>query len=139
VNRAELQQMTKERLKDAKALLDAERWEFAYYVAGYAVECALKSSLLARMVHTAWVFQEKWKAQDCLTHDVGDLVNLAGLTKELNSMLAANPAFVAYWGIVSQWTVTSRYQAKTETEARNLYDAITHDPDGVLKWIQKFW
>lgn len=69
MNRAELQAMAEERIKDAQALLDSKRWEFAYYAAGYAVECALKSCLLARMVHTAWVFEERWDAKSCLTHD----------------------------------------------------------------------
>jgi HEPN domain-containing protein len=55
VNRSELQIMTEERLKDAKALLDGGRWEFAYYVAGYAVECGLKSCILARMIYTGWL------------------------------------------------------------------------------------
>ena len=78
MNQDELRKMAEERILDAKALLDASRWEFGYYVAGYAVECALKSCLLARMVHTAWVFQEKWEAKVCLTHDFAKLVELAG-------------------------------------------------------------
>lgn len=61
VNQEDLQQMTEERIKDAKVLIRGKRWEFAYYTAGYAVECALKSCLLARMVQTGWVFDEKTK------------------------------------------------------------------------------
>src|SRR4051812_19088111 len=135
--------MAEERIKDAKVLLDAGRWEFAYYVAGYAVECALKSCLLARMIHTAWVFEEKWKAQDCLSHDFGELIRLAGLKDELDANLAASAAaggeFVAHWGTVTQWRVTSRYESKTEIQARDLFNAITHDPDGVLRWLQNYW
>jgi len=92
VNRAELQAMAEERIKDAKALLDGGRWEFAYYTAGYAVECALKACLLARMIHTAWVFEEKWEAKDCLTHDFAKLIHLAGMRDELNNKLAASAA-----------------------------------------------
>src|SRR5438094_8433199 len=92
VNQAELQAMAEERIKDAKALLDGGRWEFAYYAAGYAVECALKSCLLARMIHTAWVFQEKWDARECRVHDFGKLIDLAGLRDELNAKLAASAA-----------------------------------------------
>jgi hypothetical protein len=143
VNQAELQKMAGERVKDAKALLDGGRWEFAYYAAGYAVECALKSCLLVRLIHTGWVFEEKWKAQECLTHDFDELVRLAGLTAELNAALAASAAagkeFVANWGVATRWKVTSRYEAKTEAEARELYAAITNDPHGVLKWIQTYW
>jgi hypothetical protein len=131
--------MAEERIKDAKALLDGGRWEFAYYTVGYAVECALKSCLLARMIHTGWVFQDKWKAQDCLTHDFGELVKLADLTAELNAKLAAKPTFVAHWGTAIQWKVTSRYEVKTEAEARALYAAITEDPDGVLLWTRNYW
>ena len=136
---AELQQMAVERIKDAKALLDGSRWEFAYYVAGYAVECALKSCLLARMTHTGWIFQDKAKIEECLTHDFDKLVILAGLKSELTSALAAGTAFAGFWVEVTKWKVISRYTTKTEPEARALYEAITNDPDGVLKWIQKYW
>ena len=91
MNRADLQMMANERVLDAKALLDDGRWEFAYYAAGYAVECALKSALLARMVHTGWVFQEKWDAKACMTHDFERLLDLAGLREELNEKLDAWP------------------------------------------------
>ncbi len=43
MNRAELQRLAKDRLLDAKALFAARRWSGAYYLAGYAVECALKA------------------------------------------------------------------------------------------------
>jgi HEPN domain-containing protein len=135
--------MARERTLDAKALIDGGRWAYAYYVAGYAVECALKSCLLARMIHTGWVFQEKVKVDECLTHDFGKLIRLAGLTDELNANLAASAAaggaFVANWATVNQWGVTTRYESKAEPEAKSLYAAITHDPDGVFRWIQNYW
>ena len=143
MNQAELRQMAAKRIHDANALLNGSRWEFAYYVSGYVVECALKSCLLARIVHTAWVFEDKWKAQDCQTHDFGELVRLAGLTDELNARLstsaAAGDTFVSNWGTVLQWKVTTRYASKSEAEARDLFNAITHKPDGVLRWLRKYW
>ena len=143
MNQAELCQMTEERIRDAKALLDGGRWEFAYYVAGYAVECGLKSCILSRMVRTAWVFQEKWDARKCLTHDFTDLVELADLQRELaaNKRASAPPGrdFVKYWDTVQKWKVSSRYESKSEAEARDLYEAITNDPNGVLLWIRNFW
>jgi hypothetical protein len=143
VNRDELQEMARQRIKDAEALLAGGRWEFAYYTVGYAVECALKSCLLTRMTRTSWVFLEKWDARVCLTHEFGKLIELAGLRDELNNALktstAAGGEFVANWNTTEKWTVTSRYQAKTEAEAKGLYAAITADPHGVFKWIQNFW
>ena len=34
------------RLDDARALINAERWRGAMYMAGYAVECLLKTKLM---------------------------------------------------------------------------------------------
>jgi hypothetical protein len=143
VNQADLRQMAEERIKDARALIRGKRWEFAYYAAGYSIECALKSCLLARMIHTAWVFEEKWDARKCLTHNFNDLIGLAGLDNELIARQAASRAsgdlFDSNWKTVVAWTVTSRYAPRTEAEARDLFAAITHNPDGVLRWLKRYW
>lgn len=143
MNREELQRMAEERLKDAAALIAAGRWEFGYYAAGYAVECGLKSCILARMVYTGWVLEEKWDAKVCLTHELAKLVHLAGLTDQLNADLKASAAaggeFVENWTTAKEWTVTSRYEAKSETDAKKLYAAIADHPHGVLQWIQAHW
>jgi hypothetical protein len=143
VNQADLRQMAEERIKDARALIRGKRWEFAYYAAGYSVECALKSCVLARMIHTAWVFEEKWNAKDCLTHNFKELIRLAGLDNELNARLAVSAAsgdlFDSNWKVVLGWTVMSRYAPRTEADARNLFAAITHNPDRALRWLKKYW
>jgi HEPN domain-containing protein len=141
VNQADLRKMAEERIKDARALIRGKRWEFAYYVAGYSVECALKSCILARMIHTAWVFEEK--PRDYRVHDFAKLVTLAGLDSELATRQATSRAsgdrFDSNWVTVAAWKPTSRYASKTETEARDLFDAITHKPDGVLRWLMNYW
>jgi hypothetical protein len=143
VNRLELQQLAEERLKDIEALLVGQRWAFTYYNAGYAVECALKACFLARMPLTGWVFQEKANIKDCLTHKFEDLIDLAGMREEHNARLKLSSTngdtFRANWGIVTSWSVTARYVPKLEPEARALYEALTHDPDGVIPWIRTYW
>lgn len=52
MHQAEFRALAEARIQDAKALIDGGRADLAYYVAGYAVECALKSCTLARMIHT---------------------------------------------------------------------------------------
>ena len=106
---------------------------------GYAVECALKSCVLAQMIHTGDVFTSKRFAEECFTHDFGTLVRLAGLTPMLNAELAANPAFVGFWTTAALWTETSRYQQKTQAEADALYLAITDNANGVMRWIRNYW
>jgi hypothetical protein len=95
------------------------------------------------MVHTGWVFQEKVKIEECITHDFDKLVKIAGMLDLLNENLKASAAasseFVGNWHMVGQWKVTSRYEEKTEKEARDLYAAITDEPYGVLRWLKNFW
>ena len=51
MNRSELQQLAEIRLRDAKALLvTGENDAGAYYMAGYAVECALKAVIAKKWV-----------------------------------------------------------------------------------------
>lgn len=143
MNEADLQRMAEERIKDAKALIRGKRWEFAYYAAGYSIECALKSCVLARMIHTAWIFEEKWNARECLTHNFKELIRLADLDAEVIARRVASSAsgdlFNSNWNTVLKWDVTSRYAPRTEAEARDLFDAITHNPDGALRWLKKYW
>jgi HEPN domain-containing protein len=106
LNRDDLQKLTEERIKDAQALIRGKRWSFVYYVSGYAVECALKSCLLARMIHTGWIFEDKATIADCLTHEFEKLIRIAGLTDELNAArkasAAGDGAFVKNWTTVIQ-------------------------------------
>ncbi len=136
--------MTEERLRDADALMAGGRWAFAYYVAGYAVECALKACLLKRMVLTGWVFDESAKRVDeCRTHDFATIIKIAGMQDDLFRKLedrgAEAASFRVNWSVVAGWRVTSRYDEKSETEARTLIAAITDEPDGVMTWIRNYW
>ena len=45
VDRKELQELSKIRLKEASALLELGLSDGAYYLAGFAVECALKACI----------------------------------------------------------------------------------------------
>jgi hypothetical protein len=142
LNRAQWQQLAEERLLDAAALLKAHRWSAAYYLSGYALECGLKSSVLHYLEKTGIIFLDRKYLKDlgdCWTHDLVTLVRLAGLIAEQGIAFKANPAFLRYWGDVTNWSETSRYEQKSEAEAKALYEAITHDPDGVLRWIRIHW
>jgi len=76
VNRADLQLLARERIRDAKILLTNRRWAGAYYLAGYAVECALKACIAKLM--KAEEFPDRSFAEKCWTHDIERLVSLAG-------------------------------------------------------------
>jgi hypothetical protein len=57
MNRVDFQNLATERLSDAEALIAGGRFDCAYYVAGYAVECALKACILFQ---ASWMIVEDW-------------------------------------------------------------------------------
>ena len=139
MNRVEAQAYAETWVVDARALLDAARWHAAYYLLGYAVECGLKACVLAHIDNTGIIFQDKKFGEKCFTHDIEALVRLANLEVARGLDVAANPALGVNWKWVMEWTVDIRYQDKTESEARRLYDAVTDDSNGVLPWIRARW
>ncbi len=143
MNRKQWQKVAKERLKDAKALLGRKRWAGAYYLSGYAIECGLKACLLRHLGESDAVFgDEKYlkRLAECWTHDLVKLVNLAGLDADFGAARSANLVLEGYWGVVKDWKETSRYvEVRPEAEAKAMFEAVSHDPDGVFKWIQSRW
>lgn len=101
MTRVEWQQVAEEHRQASQALLQAGLWSTAYYVAGYAVECGLKSCILVRLAASPEViFQDRGNtySKDCWTHDLEQLVKLAGLEAARTADVAANPPLGVNWG-----------------------------------------
>lgn len=138
LNRTELQQLAEVRLVEAGALLGAGLWDGAYYLAGYAVECALKACILAHVERTGVIFEEKKFSEKCWTHDIEALIELAGLKPDLDADALANPALGTNRDVTKRWNESSRYSRKSESAARVLLDAIA-GTNGMLPWIKQRW
>src|SRR5206468_3115807 len=123
VNRAELQRLAKERISDAKVLLAARHRSGAYYLAGYAVECALKARIAKLMKPEE--FPDKTLAEKCWTHILPQLLGLTGLKDDLATAMQADPDLAENWKTVTEWNESSRYARTTKAKAENLYEAIT--------------
>jgi HEPN domain-containing protein len=138
LNRADLQQLAEDRVLDAGALLLAGRWAAAYYLAGYAVECALKAAIARRT--NQYDFPSKALALRAYSHDLPDLLDLAGLKLQLQMDTVPGPnALAMHWQLVKNWNERTRYEQKPEADARDLIRAITDPSDGVLPWIKRHW
>jgi hypothetical protein len=139
LNRPTLQQLSDARVEDAQALLAASRWSGAYYLSGYALECALKSCVLAYIERTGIIFEDRKFAEKCWTHDIETLVTLSGLNAELGVAIGANARFGTNWLTAKDWSESARYRLSTQQEAEDLFAAITDKSDGVLPWIRNHW
>jgi HEPN domain-containing protein len=142
VNRIDLQKLAQARLDDASALLSAGRWSGAYYLAGYALECGLKACLLRYIGDSTAVFGSDGYLKElskCWTHDLVFLVKFAGLEADFTTARGANSTLSVNWGVAKDWEELSRYEAKNESDAKTLYNAIADKPDGVFQWIVSHW
>ena len=137
VNRVDFQNLAAERLSDAEALLAADRFNCAYYIAGYAVECALKACIAHRTKEDDFPPRETRKIW---THDLVDLLDSAGLKAEFSELTGRDPGFESSWGIVKDWSESSRYENdKDRVWAEMMLGAIGDPQNGILQWLKKYW
>lgn len=140
VKRVEWQQLAERWLTDAQVLLDGHCWSAAYYLAGYAVECGLKSCVLARLaVSPEVIFENKRFSENCWTHSVLELVKLADLEIARASDVAGNAHLARNWLVVKDWSEKARYQKVSHHKAKKLFLSITDKHNGVMQWIRARW
>lgn len=139
MNRFEFQGLAELRIKEAKVLLDNTCFEGAYYLAGYAVECALKASIAKKT--RAFDFPPKVKiVTELYKHDLTILIKMAELEFALKDEIKSVPEFATNWAVVKDWSEQARYETKIEPKpAGDLYTAIANDSNGVLSWLKKHW
>ncbi len=129
--------MARIRLKEARVLLKNKCYDGAYYLAGYAVECALKACI-AKLTRRH-DFPDKKTVQESYTHDLTVLVRLAGLKLDLELEMNSDTQFKQNWTIVKDWSEESRYEKHAKLIARDFLQAITNKNHGVMRWIRRFW
>jgi len=119
-------------------LLAAKKYDGAYYLAGYAIECALKSCV-AKQVRK-FDFPNKKLALDSHSHNLDQLLGVSGLKKTHQEEMNINADFKAKWLVVRDWSENARYSTgRSMTQARDLYAAITDRRNGILKWLKTHW
>lgn len=132
---ADFRQVALLRIEEAEILFKAGKWDGAYYVAGYSVECALKACIIKKLMATD-AFPDKKFSDQCYQHNLTLLLRLAGLEDELNRSgpVAAN------WADVKNWTEQSRYEYGRDAKTvQDFLAAITDPVEGVLQWIRSRW
>jgi HEPN domain-containing protein len=135
MNRADFQQLSELRIKEARSLMDAGFPDGAYYLAGYAVECALKACIAKRTRQHDFPPKPNL-VRDIYTHELEKLLTLAELKRELES---APIEIRSRWDFVQNWSEERRYQHVDEREARLLLNAIEDHSGGLLPWIRLHW
>jgi HEPN domain-containing protein len=137
MNRNDLQELARIRIEEAALLLANGKSEGAYYLSGYAIECALKACIARKTQQ--YDFPDKEAVNQSYTHDLSQLIKAAGLEVELDQKRAADGNFETNWAVVKDWSEKDRYRKQTAQKAQDLYSAITDATNGVLQWVMQHW
>ena len=138
MNRQDFKRLAEQRVRDAEVLLAGRRYAAAYYLCGYAVECALKACIAKQTRRSE--FPDRTTVNKRYTHDLNVLVELAELLGILEIRSDNDPVFRFNWQTVEDWSEQDRYEyGVTRQQAADLYDAVTDANHGVLTWLTNFW
>ncbi|MGH9582817.1 MAG: HEPN domain-containing protein [Bryobacteraceae bacterium] len=136
MNRSEFQILAIERLEDAGALLKSGRYACAYYICGYAIECALKACIAQRT--RKGDFSPR-NTQMHYSHDLTRLLELADLSAAHKQEADTDSTFRQNWAIVKDWTEEARYRSIAPGQAGRMLAAVGDPDHGVLRWLRRNW
>jgi len=138
MNKSDLEKLVEIRISEATILLSSGNYPGAYYLAGYALECALKACI-AKQVNQ-YDFPNKQLAIACHSHKLPELIGVAGLKQALSQKEKEDTEFGLNWAVAKDWSELSRYECTIEkTRANDLFNAVTDINSGVLTWLKKYW
>jgi len=138
MNKSDLEKLVDIRVSEAEVLLRYENYQGAYYLAGYALECAIKACI-AKQVRQ-YDFPNKELAQKSHQHKLTDLLGVAGLKQKLGEKERSDLDFQLNWAVAKDWSVESRYECSIESsKANDLFQAVTNENSGILAWLKTFW
>ncbi len=137
MDRRSLQELSRIRLKEAKALQNLGLSDGAYYLAGYAVECALKACIAKGT--RRYEFPDKRKVESSHTHNLRELAKVAGLDDARVEQESRDPYFRKNWEAVQYWSEQSRYRKHLPQSAQELLEAVGDRSHGVITWIRLHW
>src|SRR5262245_58666448 len=98
LSRVELRALAKAKIADAVLLLENKRFSNAYYLAGYAIEFALKACIAKQIVGE--VIPHKAFIEATFKHSPKALIAVAGLSAALKQREQNDSAFGANWALV---------------------------------------
>ncbi|MSP27569.1 MAG: HEPN domain-containing protein [Methylococcales bacterium] len=119
----DLETLALERLLDADALIEAERYDGAIYIAGYAIELVLKARICKTLKWTD--FPENQDYRSFKIHNLDVLLHLSGIENEIKTN------YFADWSLASKWNPENRYKTNAPVSK--------HAAELTLKSIKKLW
>ncbi len=138
MTRKDLQELSRLRLREADALYNARLYDGCVYLAGYAVELALKARICRVLRVNEYPSGDLGKAFK--VHSLEQLKVLAGLSRDID--VRKNKELFDNWSKAVAWNPEQRYDAPGKyngATAKVILDGLTAKPNGVFTWLTKRW
>jgi hypothetical protein len=138
MTRKDLQELSRLRLREADALYKERLYDGCVYLAGYAVELALKARICRVLRVNEYPSGDLGKAFK--VHSLEQLKVLAGLSRDID--VRKNKELFDNWSKAVAWNPEQRYEAPGKYNggtAKVILDGLTSKPNGVFTWLTKRW
>jgi hypothetical protein len=131
-------------LKKPKRFWFKAKYNGCCYLAGYALESALKAAICKRMDNDNFFGELKSETLRAFKiHNLSELTILAGLSTEYKALNISNNILFLNWEYIKndiKWSEQLRYQMSfNQVEAQTMINAINDPQNGILEWIKKYW
>ena len=132
--KSDFEHLAQIRVREARLLLAGHEFDGCYYLAGYAVEAALKACIAKAT--RRFEFPDKDRANRVFTHDLARLLQAAELVVEMRNEAVG---LQEKWALVLKWTVDARYSVgKPHDVAADFLDAAA-GRGGIIPWLKRHW
>lgn len=146
-----IKQLAYERLSEAKILSDHEKYDGAFYLAGYSIELMLKAKVCEHFDidnlfdETCQIYGIGEVRKALKTHDITVLLIFSGLFNKLENAKSADKVLIQTYNRLFAtsgrclWNEQVRYQTLGSQNAENVQTliALLQHEKGVLQWIEK--
>ena len=144
LTKGDLEVISDTRLQEAKALYEQGYYDGAKYLLGYVVETALKAVICKTLNAKTFPPGNKRELKKVFyTHDINNLVVLAGLEKALEEQKEENFNFNENWDLLeTYWYEGLRYSAIGSSSKEDLerwFEAIESSENSILNWLKSKW
>jgi HEPN domain-containing protein len=119
----ELQNLSRDRIREAEVLMKAKLYDGAFYLCGYAVEIGLKKRICQTLRWKDGYPKSEGEFKNLgtfKTHDLDILLHLSGIEEKIKK------TFFIEWSIVISWKPELRYISRTKNaeKAKEMLEAV---------------
>lgn len=148
-SRSTLQKLTHQRLADAAILLTANQPDTAFYLAGYAIECALKAAVCRTLDQDDFYQPDRTNkgsryVQDRVfrefkTHNYSDLLVLSGLSAKFERARTEDSQLEIAWTRVRSMNWSEQVRYRIDFLSVLAVSEFVESVNTIILWISKYW